>query len=73
MICEFHFFQDFAIAAATEAYSQFSALLHGHCSDNDDDEFILADTEEDSDDSIDLELSHADFWYSNIFLSNNGN
>lgn len=55
--------QDFAIAAATEAYSRFNALLNGNYSD-DDDEFILADTEkEDSDDSIDLELSHADFWY----------
>lgn len=42
--------------AATAASYEFNSLL------SDDDEFILADTEEDSDGSIDLELTHADYW-----------
>lgn len=44
--------------AATAASYEFNSLLS-----DDDDEFILADTEEDSDGSIDLELSHADYWH----------
>lgn len=42
---------------------EFKALLGGsQFSEDNDSDFILADTEEDSDGSIDLELSHADYW-----------
>lgn len=33
-----------------------------HLSDDDDSDFIFADTGEDSDGSIDLELGQADYW-----------
>lgn len=37
--------------------------MNGNLSEeDDDDEFIFADTEEDSDGSIDLELGQADYW-----------
>lgn len=56
--------KDFLYMAATAAGYEFSALI----SENQDDEFIFADTEEDSDESKDpnevkdSELSKADFW-----------
>lgn len=51
------------LEAATNAFYEFNALVNGQLLEDDDsDEFILADTEEDSDGSIDLELSQADYW-----------
>ena len=50
--------------AAAAACLEFRALINGdHISDDDDDEFILADTEEDSDGSIDPEIGQADYWH----------
>lgn len=37
-------------------------MMNRKFSDDDDDEFILADTGEDSDGSVDLELGQADYW-----------
>lgn len=36
--------------------------MNVHQSDDDDSDFIFADTGEDSDGSIDLELGQADYW-----------
>ena len=37
--------------------------MNGHLLEDDDsDEFILADTEDDTDGSVDLELGQADYW-----------
>lgn len=53
---------DFTYEAATAACFEFNALINGHLTDDDDEEYILADTEEESDGSVDLELGHADYW-----------
>lgn len=54
---------DFVYKAATAAYYQFNALNGDkELSDDDSDEFILADTEDDTDGSFDLELGQADYW-----------
>lgn len=55
---------EFAYKAATAAYYQFNALMNRHhdLSDENSDDFILADTEDDTDGSIDLELGQADYW-----------
>jgi hypothetical protein len=49
---------------ATTAFYEFNALIgrHNEISDVDSDDFILADTEDDTDGSIDLELGQADYW-----------
>lgn len=54
--------QDFAFeaAAATHALMEYDAIMNKNY-EEDDDEFILADTEE-SDGSCDLELSQHDYW-----------
>lgn len=55
--------QEFTLEAATTAFYEFNALVNGHLLEDDDsDEFILADTEDDTDGSIDLELGQADYW-----------
>lgn len=56
--------QEFAIEAATTAFYEFNALVNGQLllEEDDDDEFIFADTEDDSDGSVDLELGQADYW-----------
>lgn len=56
---------EFALKAATAAYYEFNALMnqHNEVSDHElSDDFILADTEDDTDGSIDLELGQADYW-----------
>ncbi|XP_070492764.1 dentin sialophosphoprotein-like [Chironomus tepperi] len=54
---------EFTLEAATTAFYEFNALVNGQLLDDDDsDEFILADTEDDTDGSIDLELGQADYW-----------
>jgi uncharacterized protein YaeQ len=52
------------LEAATQAYFEFTDMLASNrpISDDDEDEFIFADTEEDSDGSVDLELGQADYW-----------
>lgn len=51
------------LRAATKVYYEFKSLINGHLSmDDDSDELILADTEDDTDGSIDLELGQADYW-----------
>lgn len=55
---------EFAYEAATAAYYEFNALINRNqdMSDEDSDEFILADTEDDTEGSCDLELGQADYW-----------
>jgi hypothetical protein len=55
---------EFAYKAATAAYYEFNALMNRNqeLSDDESDEFILADTEDDTDGSCDLELGQADYW-----------
>lgn len=55
---------EFAYKTATAAYYQFNALM-GRQQDSSEeltDDFILADTEDDTDGSVDLELGQADYW-----------
>lgn len=55
---------EFAYEAATAAYYEFNALMNRNqdMSDAESDDFILADTEDDTDGSCDLELGQADYW-----------
>lgn len=54
---------EFAYKTATAAYYQFNALMgRQETSDELTDDFILADTEDDTDGSVDLELGQADYW-----------
>ena len=56
---------EFVYKAAVPAYYEFNALMNRNQEETDieeSDEFILADTEEDTDGSFDLELGQADYW-----------